>query len=100
MSEKNNFVAVRSFCCKAFAVAMLVLVAGCGGGGSSNSVSSSTTTTSPLSEIAALGERIFHDNTLSASGKQSCASCHDPRNAYAQSNLLSVQLGGPNGDQP
>lgn len=36
-----------------------------------------------LSPEAALGRRIFFDPTLSASGQLSCASCHDPANAYA-----------------
>jgi len=47
-----------------------------------------------------LGELIFHDASLSASGKQSCASCHSPDHAHAQPNALSVQLGGINFDQP
>ena len=47
-----------------------------------------------------LGELIFHDASLSASGKQSCASCHSPEHAHAQPNALSVQLGGINFDQP
>jgi len=33
-------------------------------------------------DLAALGRRIFFDEKLSASGKMSCASCHDPRFAY------------------
>ncbi|MBP0500572.1 cytochrome-c peroxidase, partial [Mycobacterium tuberculosis] len=32
--------------------------------------------------------------SLSASGKQSCASCHSPEHAYGPPNALSVQLGG------
>ncbi|MEK0430144.1 MAG: hypothetical protein RL001_2671 [Pseudomonadota bacterium] len=46
-----------------------------------------------------LGELIFHDASLSASGKQSCASCHSPEHAHAQPNALAVQPGGPNLDQ-
>ena len=42
-----------------------------------------------------IGELIFHDVSLSASGKQSCASCHSPEHAHAQPNALSVQFGGP-----
>lgn len=45
--------------------------------------------------MAELGRRIFFDASLSASGKQSCASCHDPAHAYAPANRLAVQLGGP-----
>jgi cytochrome c peroxidase len=41
-----------------------------------------------------LGEKIFADPSLSASGRMSCATCHDPAHAHAQSNDLSVQLGG------
>jgi cytochrome c peroxidase len=47
-----------------------------------------------------LGEKIFADVSLSASGAMSCATCHDPAHAHAQSNDLSVQLGGPNLDVP
>jgi cytochrome c peroxidase len=48
----------------------------------------------PLTAMAMLGKKIFFDTTLSGSGKMSCASCHDPQNAYAPANTLSVQLGG------
>jgi cytochrome c peroxidase len=47
-----------------------------------------------LSAVAQLGKRIFFDKSLSASGQQSCASCHDPAHAYAAPNDLSVQPGG------
>src|SRR5579872_5646853 len=36
----------------------------------------------PLSAVAQLGARLFHDPSLSASGRLSCASCHDPAAAY------------------
>src|SRR5579875_3570716 len=45
-------------------------------------------------DLAALGRRLFFDPALSASGRQSCASCHDPRFAYGPPNDLSVQFGG------
>jgi cytochrome c peroxidase len=48
--------------------------------------------------IAALGRKLFFDSTLSASGRMSCASCHDPAHAYAAPNSPAVQLGGPNRD--
>jgi len=47
-----------------------------------------------LSPLARLGQQIFFDTTLSASGKLSCASCHDPAHAYAAPNGLPVQAGG------
>ncbi|MFC0399179.1 cytochrome-c peroxidase [Paraburkholderia rhizosphaerae] len=49
----------------------------------------------PLSAVAQLGREIFYDTSLSASGKQSCASCHSPQHAYGPPNNLEVQLGGP-----
>jgi cytochrome c peroxidase len=48
----------------------------------------------PLSAMALVGKKIFFDPSLSGSGRMSCASCHDPRNAYAPANSLAVQLGG------
>jgi cytochrome c peroxidase len=48
----------------------------------------------PLSAVALLGQQIFNDKSLSASGKQSCASCHSPDHSYGPPNNLSVQLGG------
>ena len=48
----------------------------------------------PVPELAALGKLMFHDASLSASGKQSCASCHAPDHAYAPANALAVQPGG------
>lgn len=54
----------------------------------------------PLSAVAQLGKKLFFDARLSASGMQSCASCHDPRTAYAPDNALAVQRGGPDMKQP
>lgn len=48
-----------------------------------------------LSAVAQLGRKMFFDPSLSASGRQSCASCHSPDHAYGPPNKLSVQLGGP-----
>jgi cytochrome c peroxidase len=47
-----------------------------------------------LSAVAQLGKEIFFDKSLSASGQQACASCHDPSHAFAAPNDLQVQLGG------
>lgn len=52
-----------------------------------------------LSSTAALGEKIFSDVSLSASGAQACSTCHNPNNAHAQVNTLAVQLGGVTLDQ-
>ena len=85
----------------------LIIIAGllgaCGGGGTSADNNSSNTVASDadgMSQAATLGEKIFHDASLSASGQQSCASCHDPDNAHAQTNTLSVKLGGTGVNQP
>lgn len=48
-----------------------------------------------LSAQASLGEKIFHDASLSASGRMSCATCHVAEAAHAQNNGLAAQAGGP-----
>jgi len=44
--------------------------------------------------LTALGRTLFFEPALSASGGLACASCHDPRHAFAPSNALPVQRGG------
>ncbi len=56
--------------------------------------------TSPVPTPAILGAKIFRDVSLSASGQMSCATCHNPNNAHAQTNDFSVQPGGANLDVP
>ncbi|MES2129330.1 MAG: cytochrome c peroxidase, partial [Pseudomonadota bacterium] len=48
---------------------------------------------------ADVGKLMFFDARLSASGKLSCASCHDPVHGHAPANSLAVQLGGAHMDQ-
>lgn len=50
--------------------------------------------------MTALGRDLFFDPSLSASGRMSCATCHDPRFAYSPPNARATQLGGPALDQP
>ncbi|NGZ83115.1 cytochrome-c peroxidase [Duganella aceris] len=45
-------------------------------------------------ELTAMGRAMFSEPSLSASGRASCASCHDPAHAYGPANRLAVQLGG------
>jgi cytochrome c peroxidase len=78
--------------------AATALLAGCGGGGDS-AASANVPVAVPLSAQAALGEKIFNDVSLSASGRQACASCHSPDNAHSPANALAVQLGGALLDQ-
>jgi cytochrome c peroxidase len=54
----------------------------------------------PLSAVALLGKQIFFDPSLSASGTQSCASCHSAQHSYAPDNAFPVQLGGAHMNQP
>ncbi len=75
----------------------LSLLAGCQRSDSTGSSSASASVN--VSTPVALGELIFHDASLSASGKQSCASCHSPEHAHAAPNALPVQLGGTGLDQ-
>lgn len=51
----------------------------------------------PLSAAALLGKQIFFDAGLSASGKQSCSSCHSPGHEYGPPDGAAVQEGGSSG---
>ena len=79
-------------------LSVLMLIAACSGGSTNSNQGSSGN--AALSPQASLGQKIFMDQSLSASGKMSCATCHDPANYHAQSNDLAVQLGGANLDVP
>jgi len=68
------------------------LLSACGGGSPEHS--------RPLSSAAQLGEKIFHDTSLSASGRMACASCHDPAFGHASPFDTPVAFGGPGLDQP
>lgn len=62
--------------------------------------SRATAAASSESALAGLGRAVFADASLSASGRMSCATCHDPKFAHAQSNALAVQSGGADLDVP
>src|ERR1700675_2289195 len=72
-------------------VVVLGLAAALAGAGAAAGPSSST---SSLSLAAQVGARMFFDPRLSASGKMSCATCHDPAHAYGPPNGLAAQPGG------
>jgi len=62
---------------------------GCGGGAPDAAAPA-------LTPAAALGEKIFSDESLSASGRMSCATCHDPAHAFGSSDPdVVVPSGGP-----
>jgi cytochrome c peroxidase len=69
------------------------LCAACGGGGTA-APASDTATAGALSAQASLGEKIFNDVSLSASGRQSCATCHAAAAGHAGDNDLPAQMGG------
>jgi len=71
-------------------IATLALEAGCGGSGAT----AVTPPAASLSPAAAVGKRIFADTALSASGLQSCQTCHDPAHAFAAADGRAVPLGG------
>jgi len=76
-----------------------LLLAACGDGNGTDSASSPGP--SQLSAAAALGEKIFSDASLSASGQMSCATCHDPAQAHATANPdVVVPAGGAALDVP
>jgi cytochrome c peroxidase len=69
---------------------LALALAGCGGGGSDPQAAP------PRSTASLLGAKIFADASLSASGRQSCQSCHDFASGLAAPNALAVQPGGVN----
>jgi len=80
------------------ALAMAALLSACGGeNGSGSAVPEDT---GELSATAALGEKIFNDKALSASGDQSCATCHDAAQRFIDTDNKIVPVGGPQGDLP
>src|SRR3954468_9902875 len=83
----------------------LVLVASatlsaCGG----SSETPSAPTVQAVSDAAVAGEALFNDKSLSASGQQSCGTCHVKSRAFtadpAVDKGLPVPLGGVNMDEP
>ncbi len=50
--------------------------------------------------LTALGRRLFFEPALSASGRMSCASCHDPAHAFGPPDARAVALGGADLRQP
>ncbi|WP_428310261.1 cytochrome-c peroxidase [Hydrocarboniphaga sp.] len=70
--------------------AVTLLLGACGGGADLPPATPAQT----LSPTAALGEKIFFDPSLSASGALSCGSCHNPGRAHSGSDGLAVPLGG------
>lgn len=67
----------------------MLALAGCGGGAHSGRANPPASPT--MSAMAAVGEKIFKDVTLSKNGNQACASCHAANQGHAGAPL--AQLG-------
>jgi cytochrome c peroxidase len=74
------------------AALMSIGLASCGG-------DSTSLTPPPPPTAASVGAKIFVDTSMSASGRQSCATCHDLSAGLAAPNALAVQPGGANLEQ-
>ncbi len=85
-------------CFRSLAIAGLALMTACGQ--DSPPVAAEPPSTPGLSSIAALGERLFKDETLSVSGRLSCQTCHRPQFAHAAPPEDLVSVGGPARDRP
>ncbi|WP_254063443.1 cytochrome c peroxidase [Rhodanobacter sp. L36] len=85
---------VMGFTANRNAVAQTAIATAAPDGSNPHSVSLNVPSTQPLSAVAQLGRQLFFDTSLSASHKQSCASCHSPNRAYNPPNDLVVQPGG------
>ena len=73
------------------AAALAVALVACGGGTGDDGAGPAAS-----NPVAALGDRIFHDASLSASGRMSCASCHDPMHGHSSADPGTVvPAGGP-----
>jgi cytochrome c peroxidase len=81
-------------------IALSLMLAACGGGGGGARPPDTSGNPPPASGVtlsaqASLGEKIFHDATLSASGQVSCATCHVASHAFAgDTPLQAVPTGG------
>ena len=72
-------------------IASVLVLQACGGGESGVAGADAA-----MSDAAVIGKAIFHDVSLSASGKMSCATCHDPKLGHASPFTTPVAFGGPN----
>jgi len=103
MVSNNNKARVHALAPVAItAAAAMATLSACGGGSSSADVPPPAV--QPLSAAAVAGEALFNDKSLSASGQQSCGTCHVKSRAFtadpAVDKGLPVPLGGPNMDEP
>jgi cytochrome c peroxidase len=85
-------------------VLALAALSGCGSGDGQAADDATAAADTALSPAAQLGKQLLSDNSLSASGRESCITCHSPSYAYAtdpaNSDGLPVPLGGVEMDLP
>lgn len=87
--------------------AVVLALSACGGGGDAaptmQAAAASTPASAPVAAAAApvptdpkfvVGDHLFHEVALSASGRQSCASCHEAARAHADPVGTFLPLGG------
>nr|WP_316641083.1 cytochrome c peroxidase [uncultured Roseateles sp.] len=83
---------------------------GCGGGGTDAAAPTAEAEAqrpppppapppAPLANLASVGDKLFHDRSLSASGRLACASCHAAERAHADPAGSFLPLGGANLDK-
>ncbi len=77
----------------------LLLILACVGLSACHHRSAPLPATPRLSAMAQIGAQLFQAPSLSLSGHQSCASCHDPAHAFAPADAASTALGGADGRQ-
>jgi len=82
--------------------ACLAVTAGLGGcaGRPAPAIPAVEPSTPGLSPVASLGEQLFRDESLSASGRLSCQTCHQPEFAHAAPTVDLVSKGGLGMDVP
>jgi len=79
-------------------IGAITLLSACGGSSGGNGPPQPAQST--LSAAAQIGEKIFADASLSASGRIACATCHDPAHALAAAVNEPVPIGGADLDVP
>lgn len=75
--------------------ATLVLANCSGGGGGGGSDGATNNTASP--SMRSVGRQIFFDEDLSSNADQSCASCHDPNNGFADPSVPATPVSAGSG---
>ena len=80
--------------------AILILVAASAVGQAAESGLSRAQAFARTAVLKEIGEKMFFDASLSASGKLACATCHDPDHAFGPADARPVEFGGPDGHQP